>query len=171
MKITLKVFALIAALCSAVSFVSCSKSKAQNLKEVRFATNPFVGNAPFYVAFEKGYFAQEGIDFKLQNYEKSTSACTALITGNAEIAYTTLDAALITESQTAENKLKVFQIVCNKQVFVYGVCNSGCKSHNKDNCAGHTYCRVKFFGNTKERADAEEFTENKVFCKNCCKEN
>ncbi len=111
MKITLKVFALIAAVCSAVSFVSCSKSKAQNLKEVRFATNPFVGNAPFYVAFEKGYFAQEGIDFKLQNYEESTSACTALITGNAEIAYTTLDAALITESQTAENKLKVFQIV------------------------------------------------------------
>lgn len=111
MKITLKVFALIAAVCSAVSFVSCSKSKAQNLKEVRFATNPFVGNAPFYVAFEKGFFAEEGIDFKLQNYEESTSACTALITGNAEIAYTTLDAALITESQTAENKLKVFQIV------------------------------------------------------------
>ena len=116
MKITLKVFALIAAVCSAVSFVSCSKSKAQNLKEVRFATNPFVGNAPFYVAFEKGYFAQEGIDFKLQNYEESTSACTALITGNAEIAYTTLDAALITESQTAENKLKVFQIIYLKNL-------------------------------------------------------
>lgn len=111
MKITLKVFALIAAVACTVGFASCTKSKSQNLKEVRFATNPFVGNAPFYVAFEKGFFAQEGIDFKLQNYEESTSACTALITGNAEIAYTTLDAALITESQTAENKLKVFQIV------------------------------------------------------------
>ncbi len=110
MKIGMKV-GFILAFAGLIGFAGCNKSGKDGLTPVKMATNPFVGNAAFYVAMEKGYFEEEGIDFSLVNFDDSSSACTALATGNCDLAYSTLDAALITESQTADEKLKITMVI------------------------------------------------------------
>lgn len=63
------------------------------------ASNPFVGLAPFYVAMDKGFFEDCGLDFSMVDFDDSSASCSALLAGKVDLAYTTLDAAIIAESQ------------------------------------------------------------------------
>src|ERR1051325_8525188 len=47
---------------------------------------PSGDKAPAYVAVEKGYFAEEGLDITIQNARGSTDALTKAATGNADFA-------------------------------------------------------------------------------------
>lgn len=88
----------------------CNKKNPAGKKfyEVRMAGNPFIGNAPLYVAWDKGFFTEEGINFSIVDFEDSSFSCTALISSNVELAGSTLDAVVIAESQYDSNTLKVF---------------------------------------------------------------
>ena len=73
------------------------------------ASNPFVGLAPFYVAMDKGFFKDCGLDFSMVDFDDSSASCSALLAGKVDLAYTTLDAAIIAESQYEEDMLDVTQ--------------------------------------------------------------
>ena len=75
------------------------------------ASNPFVGLAPFYVAMDKGFFKDCGLDFSMVDFDDSSAFCSALLAGKVDLAYTTLDAAIIAESQYEEDMLDVTAIV------------------------------------------------------------
>lgn len=95
-------------------FSGCKEKKSSNsggLTEITMATNPFVGNAPIYVAIEKGFFEDEGIKLSLVNFDDSSSSLSALISNNVDLAYGTLDSVLIAESQYSDDKLKIPMIV------------------------------------------------------------
>jgi len=85
---------------------------------VTMASNPFVGLAPFYVAMDKGFFKDCGLDFSMVDFDDSSASCSALLAGKVDLAYTTLDAAIIAESQYEEDMLDVTAIVGR-------VCRSG----------------------------------------------
>ena len=74
------------------------------------ASNPFVGLAPFYVAMDKGFFKDCGLDFSMVDFDDSSASCSALLAGKVDLAYTTLDAAIIAESQYEEDMLDVTAI-------------------------------------------------------------
>ena len=80
-------------------------------KTVTMASNPFVGLAPFYVAMDKGFFEDCGLDFSMVDFDDSSASCSALLAGKVDLAYTTLDAAIIAESQYEEDMLDVTAIV------------------------------------------------------------
>ena len=39
------------------------------------ASNPFVGLAPFYVAMDKGFFKDCGLDFSMVDFDDSSASC------------------------------------------------------------------------------------------------
>lgn len=81
------------------------------LTKITMAGNPFVGLAPFYVAMDKGFFEECGLDFSLVDFDDSSASCSALLSDKVDVAYLTLDAAIIAESQYDEDMLKIISIV------------------------------------------------------------
>ncbi len=53
---------------------------------VRFAVQPVAGYAPVYVAADRGYFAQEGLDFELTPFTNASEMIPSLATGQVEAA-------------------------------------------------------------------------------------
>lgn len=50
------------------------------------ASNPFVGLAPFYVAMDKGFFEDCGLDFSMVDFDDSSASCSALLAGKVDLA-------------------------------------------------------------------------------------
>lgn len=95
------------------SITGCKNNNndTDELKSITMATNTFVGLAPVYVAIDKGFFKEYGIDLSIVDFDDSSLSCSALTTDKTDIAYSTLDTALITQSQYDSDKLKVVSIV------------------------------------------------------------
>ena len=53
---------------------------------VTMASNPFVGLAPFYVAMDKGFFKDCGLDFSMVDFDDSSASCSALLAGKVDLA-------------------------------------------------------------------------------------
>lgn len=87
------------------------KRKSEENTAITMASNPFVGLAPVYVAMDKGFFEECGIDFFMVDFDDSTSSCSALLANKVDLAYVTLDAAIIAESQNQEDMLKVTSVI------------------------------------------------------------
>ena len=54
-------------------------------KTVTMASNPFVGLAPFYVAMDKGFFKDCGLDFSMVDFDDSSASCSALLAGKVDL--------------------------------------------------------------------------------------
>lgn len=98
---------------TAISFAGCGKevSDEESTTKITMAVNPFIGAAPIYAAIDKGFFKENGIDFNLVNFDDSGASCTALLSDQVDVAYCTLDSAIISESQSEDNKIKITSVV------------------------------------------------------------
>lgn len=67
-----------------LSFCGCSKSGNTKIRVNEVTHSIFY--APFYVAIEKGFFKEEGIDIELTNGGGSDASMTALLSKSAEVA-------------------------------------------------------------------------------------
>lgn len=64
--------------------------------------------APMYVAIEKGYFAEEGIDLTLVNGFGADKVMTALISGQTDIGFMGPEASVYAYQEGMQDKVKSF---------------------------------------------------------------
>ncbi len=81
----------------------------KELKKIKIANNPFIGVAPVYIAKDMGIFEKYGLDVELVSFNDSSESTAALVSGNVDIAGSTLDAALIMADQYRD---QMPQVVC-----------------------------------------------------------
>ncbi len=99
-----KICALFSVLAMTVGLLAgCQKSDGGltkvNLTEVAHS----IFYAPMYVAIEKGYFADEGIDINLVNGNGADKVMTALVAGEADIGFMGPEATIYVYQEGSEN--------------------------------------------------------------------
>jgi len=67
----------------------CSgKKEPKRLESITFAVTPWPASTPFFVAREKGYFRDEGLDATFRSYPSGHLALAAMLSGATELAAT-----------------------------------------------------------------------------------
>ncbi len=102
----LSIFLVIMLAMVSFAFVGCKKTD-DNVIRVNEVTHS-IFYAPFYVAINKGYFEDEGINIELTNGGGSNNSMTALITGGAEVALLGPETAVYTYAQGAKDQPVIF---------------------------------------------------------------
>ena len=101
MKKRLIAFALVFAL-AMFSFVGCSsKEENENQKVVLNEVAHSIFYAPMYVAIEKGYFSEEGIDLELVCGFGADKVMTAVLSGEADIGFMGSESSIYTYNEGA----------------------------------------------------------------------
>ncbi len=98
--------AISAALVVAVSAASAQNAAAGELKPYRVGFNAWIGSIAFFVAQEKGFFKDEGLDVQTKSFSAPGDGLTPLIAGNLDAHLTTAD-SVITVLDKAPGQLKV----------------------------------------------------------------
>ena len=86
-------------------FAGCKKT--DNVIRVNEVTDSFF-YAPFYVAIEKGFFKDEGLEIELTNGGGSDVSMTALLSGGADVILAGPETAVYVSKQNKKDKPKVF---------------------------------------------------------------
>lgn len=61
-------------------------AKTENgLRHVVLASNPFIGNGPSYVAMDKGFFKNHGLDVENVEFDDASENLSAVMAGKADI--------------------------------------------------------------------------------------
>src|SRR6266436_2144418 len=79
-------FAVVASICTAGPAVAQEKVPVGVLR--------FVSSGPLFVAVEKGYFKQEGLDLDLKFFDAAQPIAVAVVTGDADFGLTAFTAGL-----------------------------------------------------------------------------
>ncbi|SDX87031.1 ABC transporter substrate-binding protein [Paenibacillus sp. CF384] len=112
MRMKLPLLLLMIMLTSALTLSACSKSTSGSEKDditLRVAYNLWVGSAGLFVAESKGFFEEAGVKVDLIQFPSPTEATQALISGNVDVALTTLDTAVMVKTnELNDQNLKVF---------------------------------------------------------------
>jgi NitT/TauT family transport system substrate-binding protein len=95
-----------AALVVAFAAASGPRASAGELKPYRVGFNAWIGSIAFFVAQEKGYFKDEGLDVQTKNFSAPGDGLTPLIAGSLDAHLTTAD-SVITVLDKAPGQLKV----------------------------------------------------------------
>lgn len=82
-----------------VAFFVFTQTRCSKRGSFRVAFNTWVGYGPFYVAKEKGFFKDEGLDVDLQRIEGTGDRRAALIAGRIEALGSTIDDLVVGASQ------------------------------------------------------------------------
>lgn len=72
---------------------------------IRLGFNTWVGYGPFYIAQEKGFFAEHGLNVDLQRIEGTADRRSALIAGRLEGMGSTVDDLIISAAQGVKGKM------------------------------------------------------------------
>lgn len=103
MKKHLLAFALIFVL-AMTAFVGCSpKENEENTKVVLNEVAHSIFYAPMYVAIEKGYFTEEGIDLELVCGFGADKVMTAVLSGEADIGFMGSESSIYTYNEGASD--------------------------------------------------------------------
>ncbi len=88
------------------SLTACGVGENSNLTKVTLSEVAHsIFYAPMYVAIEKGYFADEGIDLELVNAFGADKVTTAVIAGEADIAFMGSESTIYVYNQNADDHL------------------------------------------------------------------
>ena len=89
------------------SLTGCKGGGDDNVLRINEVTDSFF-YAPFYVAIEKGFFAEEGLEIELTNGGGSDVSMTALLSKNADIILAGPETAVYVNRQNRSDAPKVF---------------------------------------------------------------
>jgi NitT/TauT family transport system substrate-binding protein len=104
--------ALASIIASTILFSGCStQQKAVQLKTVNVGYNAWVGFAGLFAAQDNGIFKKNGLDVKLTSFSNPGDCETALASGSLDVAFNTLDGAMISYEQQNAISPKVFYFV------------------------------------------------------------
>ncbi len=110
-KIIVGLLALIISLLP-LSFVGCKDESLTTLKVNEVTDSVFY--APFYIAIEKGFFAEQGLKIDLTNGSGSDVSMTALLSKGADIILAGPETAVYVDRQNKKDKPKVFAQLTKK---------------------------------------------------------
>lgn len=80
---------------------TATASRPAELKDVTLGYSPILIYAPIYVAIEKGYFADEGINVKLERISGGSDILTQVAAGNFDVGASGLSAATFNAASAA----------------------------------------------------------------------
>lgn len=96
----------LAAVLALSALTGCGSSEDKNLTKVTLSEVAHsIFYAPMYVAIEEGYFAEEGIDLELVNAFGADKVTTAVISGEADIAFMGSESTIYVYNQNADDYL------------------------------------------------------------------
>jgi NitT/TauT family transport system substrate-binding protein len=95
-----------ATLAVAIAAASGTNVAAGELKPYRVGFNAWIGSIAFFVAQEKGFFKEEGLDVQTKSFSAPGDGLTPLIAGSLDAHLTTAD-SVITVLDKAPGQLKV----------------------------------------------------------------
>jgi len=96
---------LIAVLIASLFIAGCFNKKEEELSTLTVAFNSWVGFAPLYIAEERGYFKDEGLDVKLKLLEDTAEKHASFGSGSIDILATTVDDVVILASRGIRGKV------------------------------------------------------------------
>ena len=115
MKKIKKPWLLLALLLLAAMLLSCGCGKQQELTTVRVnEVTHSIFYAPFYLAMEQGYFAEEGIEIELVNGGGSDKSMTALLSDQADVGLMGPETAVYVRNEGRENYAVIVAQVTKK---------------------------------------------------------
>ena len=90
-------------------FTGCSAGEKSGLTKITLSEVAHsIFYAPMYVAIEEGYFAEEGIDLELVTAFGADKVTTAVISGEADIAFMGSESTIYVYNQNADDYLVNF---------------------------------------------------------------
>lgn len=98
------ILALVAMFIVMGAIAGCQQSTGAS-QPIRIGFNTWVGFGPFYIAQEKGFFAERGLNVELQRIEGTGDRRSALIAGRLEGMGSTVDDLVIGAAQGVEGKM------------------------------------------------------------------
>lgn len=98
---------LLTATLSLFSFAACKKDSGETVIKVNEVTDS-IFYAPFYVAIENGYYADEGLKIELTNGAGSDVSMTSLLSGGADVALLGPETAVYVARQNRKDQPKIF---------------------------------------------------------------
>ena len=84
-----------AAASAAASTAASSAAASAELVTVKVVTLPFISFAPFYIADQEGFFAEQGIDVELVNMTQQQEIMPALASGQVDVASGLVSAGIL----------------------------------------------------------------------------
>ncbi len=100
---------LLTAVFAVSTLTACGNSKTSNLTKVTLSEVAHsIFYAPMYVAIEEGYFEEEGIDLELVTAFGADKVTTAVISGEADIAFMGSESTIYVYQQNADDYLVNF---------------------------------------------------------------
>lgn len=112
LKCSLAVF-LVFALAMAF-FCGCKKKDDETVKIALSEVTHSVFYAPQYVAIEKGFFKDEGIEIELSTGQGADAVAAAVLSGQMDIGFAGPEAAIYVYNEGRDNYLKVFAQVTQR---------------------------------------------------------
>lgn len=101
-----KCISILLILCMMLSLFGCGKPQKTELTKVTLnEVAHSIFYAPMYVAIEKGYFEQEGIDLELVTGFGADKTMTALLSGEADIGFMGPETTVYTYNEGANDKV------------------------------------------------------------------
>ena len=100
---------LLTAVFAVSTIAACGNSETSNLTKVTLSEVAHsIFYAPMYVAIEEGYFEEEGIDLELVTAFGADKVTTAVISGEADIAFMGSESTIYVYQQNADDYLVNF---------------------------------------------------------------
>lgn len=104
MKAAFRVLAVSLAL--GLSALTCSAVNADALKPYKVGYNSWIGYISLFIAKEKGYFKDEGLDLQMQSFSSPGDGLAPLLGGQLDAHFTTAD-SVITALDKAPGRLEI----------------------------------------------------------------
>lgn len=100
---------LVIPLISVFCFAGCNANQQANKETVRlYEVTHSIFYAPLYIALNKGYFDEEGLNVELTNANGSNNVMTALLSNSADVGLAGPETSVYTALQSNGNAPKVF---------------------------------------------------------------